>query len=116
MQYLKFDIHNESSFARGFEVINASDIEMAGEEMTSRPYTSVILRNNHRYVPKVDGKFYPSVVYCDEQSCERHNNAHVVFANEPQEEDGLEPLNPYVRELHKRMLQLQDSMNVFFSA
>ncbi len=94
------------------QVLNLGVVQ---ENPASASGTIAILRHIHKYVPRVDGKFYPTVVYGDQLSCERHNDAHVALANEPQEEDRLSALEPGCQEFHKRMLRLQDTMNLFFS-
>ncbi|KAK3102767.1 hypothetical protein FSP39_013804 [Pinctada imbricata] len=66
------------------------------------------------YVPSIDGKPYPTIVYGDGLSCERGNDAQNARANGLDEWERLEGLEPAAQEFHKEMILLQDFYDIFF--
>ena len=59
------------------------------------------------YVPTVNGKPYPTLVYGDQLSCERGGSALEAMSNAETPRERLEALQPAGQEFHKEMLLLQ---------
>ncbi len=97
---------------RKSEVINVGIVQ---ENPSSVKGTIRILQHLNKYPPVICDKCYPCVVYGDQLSCERHNDAQLALSNEASEGDRLTALEPGSQEFHKRMLRVQDTMNILFS-
>ncbi|OWF48543.1 Chromatin modification-related protein png2 [Mizuhopecten yessoensis] len=72
-----------------------------------------IYRKIQQYIPSVDEKPYPTIVFGDGLSCERGNGAHNACSGELDPWRRLEGLQPSPQEFHKEMLLLQDHFAEF---
>ena len=60
-----------------------------------------------KYVPDIDGKPYPTVLYGDGLSCFLGDSAHNARAHSATSRERLEGLEPAAQEFHKEMILLQ---------
>uniref|UniRef100_K1R5V6 Protein YNG1 n=1 Tax=Magallana gigas TaxID=29159 RepID=K1R5V6_MAGGI len=91
------------------------DIGVCQENPSTTEGTIRILERLHEYVPRQENLLFPLICYGDGLSCERHNDAHMARANAGTPLEGLQGLQPVAQEFHKRMLLMQDTMDIFFS-
>ena len=67
-----------------------------------------------QYVPSINSKPYPTLVFGDGLSCERGNDAQKARLNGLNQWERLEGLEPAAQEFHKEMILLQDFFDEFF--
>lgn len=69
--------------------------------------TIAILQTLMPYVPEVNDKLIPTVVYGDGLTCERVDGAQRAKANERTPKERLEPFVSSAQEFHKEMTRMQ---------